>query len=156
GRAVLEPPYVDRRVYVAWNCALAVALLEADLRLDRPQLRERALQLLESVFTRYAAPEGGLLHTDGVGGQLGDQVWGLLAAVRAGWEERARALDRVRRPPIKVTTMNRELARSALAADPYASVELGGDQRAVVCVGTVCLAPVATPEAVVDAVATRV
>jgi uncharacterized protein YyaL (SSP411 family) len=235
GRAELEPPYVDRRVYVAWNCALAVALLEADLRLDRPQLRERALQLLESVFTRYAAPEGGLLHTDGVGGQLGDQVWGLLAAVRAGWEERgrallghleerygdaelggyfdhagddrlgrlgdrlkplaenslaaialhelgetakatealqsiaslprqyglmaavfARALDRVRRPPIKVTTMNRELARSALAADPYASVELGGDQRAVVCVGTVCLAPVATPEAVVDAVATRV
>src|SRR3989454_2086651 len=65
GRAELEPPYVDRRVYVAWNCALAVALLEADLRLDRPQLRERALQLLESVFTRYAAPEGGLLHTDG-------------------------------------------------------------------------------------------
>jgi uncharacterized protein len=235
GRSELEPPYVDRRVYVAWNCALAVAFLEADLRLDRPQLRKRALQLLESVFTRYAAPEGGLLHTDGVGGQLGDQVWGMLAAVRAGWEERARALlghleerygdaelggyfdhagddrlgrlgdrlkplaensvaaialhelgetakatealqsiaslprqyglmaavfaralDRVRRPPIKVTTMNRELARAALAADPYASVELSGDQRAVVCVGTVCLAPVTTPEAVVDAVATRV
>jgi uncharacterized protein YyaL (SSP411 family) len=235
GRAQLEPPYVDRRVYVAWNCALAVAFLEADLRLDRPQLRERALRLLESVFTRYAAPEGGLLHTDGVGGQLADQVWGLLAAVRAGWEERARtllghleerygdaelggyfdhagedelgrlsdrlkplaenslaavalhelgeteraagalqsiaslprqyglmaavfarALDRVRRPPIKITTLNRELARAALAAQPYAALELGGDERAVVCLGTVCLAPVATPEAVVDAVATRV
>jgi uncharacterized protein YyaL (SSP411 family) len=235
GRAQLEPPYVDRRVYVAWNCALACAFLEADLRLGRPQLREHALELLESVFTRYSAPEGGLLHTDGVGGQLADQVWGMLAAVRAGWEERARALlrhleerygdpelggyfdhagedqlgrlgdrlkplaensvaaialhelgeaekaegalqsiaslprqyglmaavfaralDRVRRPPIKVTTTNRELARAALAAHPYASVELGGDQRAVVCVGTVCLAPVATPEAVVNAVATRV
>src|SRR5205823_10274657 len=36
GRAGLTPPYVDRRVYVAWNCALAVAYLEADLRLERP------------------------------------------------------------------------------------------------------------------------
>src|SRR5207302_2641111 len=48
GRAGLTPPYVDRRVYVSWNCALAVAYLEADLRLDRPQLRERALPLRES------------------------------------------------------------------------------------------------------------
>ena len=234
GRRQLEPPYVDRRVYVSWNCALAAAYLEADLRLDRPRLREEALQLLEAVFARYASPGGGLLHTDGVGGQLADQVWGLLAAVRAGWTERAgelvahleaaysdpelggyfdhaggdqlgrlgdrlkplaensiaaialhelgeaerarlaleavaalprqygimaavfaRALDRVRREPVKVTTTNRELARAALAANPYAQVELGGDQRAVVCAGTVCLAPVTTPEAVAQAVAGR-
>jgi uncharacterized protein YyaL (SSP411 family) len=234
GRRHLEPPYVDRRVYVSWNCALAAAYLEADLRLDRPRLREEALQLLEAVFARYASPGGGLLHTDGVGGQLADQVWGLLAAVRAGWTERAgelvahleaaysdpelggyfdhaggdqlgrlgdrlkplaensiaaialhelgeaerarlaleavaalprqygimaavfaRALDRVRREPVKVTTTNRELARAALAANPYAQVELGGDQRAVVCAGTVCLAPVTTPEAVAQAVAGR-
>ena len=235
GRSELEAPYVDRRVYVAWNCALAVAFLEADLRLGRPRLRERALQLLESVFERYSTPEGGLLHTDGVGGQLGDQVWGLLAAVRAGWSDRAgrllqqleerygdpglggyfdhaggdtlgrleqrlkplaensvaaialhelgeseraekalasvaglprqyglmaaifaRALDRLRRPLIKVTTANRELARAALAAFPYVATELAGDDRAVVCVGTVCLAPVSTPEAVAEAVAARV
>src|SRR5207244_2444516 len=33
GRAQLAAPYVDRRVYVAWNCALAVAFLETDQRL---------------------------------------------------------------------------------------------------------------------------
>jgi uncharacterized protein YyaL (SSP411 family) len=235
GRRELDPPYVDRRVYVGWNCALAVALLEADVRLGRPHLRGHALQLLESVFERYSAPGGGLLHTDGVGGQLGDQVWALLAAVRAGWEDRARALvahleerygdsehggyfdhaggdelgrldqrlkplaenstaaialhelgdterarralesvaslprqyglmaatfaralDRVRRPLIKVTTRNRELAAAALAAHPYATVELSGDDRAVVCVGTLCLAPATTPEAVAEAVTSRV
>jgi uncharacterized protein YyaL (SSP411 family) len=235
GRDQLEAPYVDRRVYVGWNCALAAAFLEADVRLGRPQLRERALQLLESVFQRYSAPEGGLLHTDGSGGQLADQVWGLLAAVRAGWDRRARellqhleerfgdaelggyfdhaggdqlgrlgerlkplaensvaavalhemgetdrarralesvaslprqyglmaavfarALDRVRRPLVKVTTTNRELAAAALAAHPYTVVELAGDERAIVCVGTVCLAPATTPEAVADAVTSRV
>jgi uncharacterized protein YyaL (SSP411 family) len=235
GRSQLQAPYVDRRVYVAWNCALAIAFLEADLRLGRPRLREQALQLLESVFERYSAPDGGLLHTDGVGGQLADQVWGLLAAVRAGWNGRARdlvrhledrygdaelggyfdhaggdrlgrlgerlkplgensvaaiafhelgeteraeralesvaalprryglmaaafarALDRVRRPLIKVTTTNRELAGAALGAFPYAAVELAGDERAVVCVGTLCLAPVHAPEAVAEAVSSRV
>jgi uncharacterized protein len=235
GRAQLAAPYVDRRAYVAWNCALAVAFLETDLRLGRPRLREQALQILETVFERYSAPDGGLLHTDGAGGQLGDQVWGLLASVRAGWSERAqqllnhleegygdpelggyfdhaggdqlgrlgerlkplaensiaaialhelgetdrarralesvaslprqyglmaavfaRALDRVRRPPIKVTTLDGELARAALTAHPYATVEVAGDERAIVCVGTVCLAPVTTPDAVAEAVTSRV
>jgi uncharacterized protein YyaL (SSP411 family) len=235
GRAKLTVPYVDRRVYVAWNCALAVAFLDAHLRLGRPGLREQALQLLESVFDRYSAPGGGLLHTSGVGGQLADQVWALLAAVRAGWEDRARglvahieerygdpelggyfdhaggdelgrlgdrlkplaensmaaialhelgetdlargtlesvaslprqyglmaavfarALDRVRRPLIKVTTLERELAAAALAAYPYAAVEIAGDERAVVCIGTLCLAPATTPEAVAEAVTSRV
>jgi uncharacterized protein len=231
GRRALTPPYVDRRVYVAWNCALAVAYLEADVRLGRPRLREQALQLLETVFERYSAPEGGLLHTDGVGGQLSDQVWGLLAAVRAGWSDRARALldhldatygdsdlggyfdhaggdglgrlgdrlkplaensiaaialhelgegqralralesvaalprqyglmaavfaralDRLRRPLVKVTTLDHDLARTALAANPYALIERAGDQRAIVCVGTACMAPATRPEAVVEAV----
>jgi uncharacterized protein YyaL (SSP411 family) len=221
---------------------LAVAYLEADARLGRPNLREAAARLLERLIKSGLTPVGGMLHAEGVAGQLGDQVWALLAAVRAfqaglgeswrttaeklaahleaayadaelggyfdhagedelgrlsdrlkplaenslaavalhelGETERAagalqsiaslprqyglmaavfaRALDRVRRPPIKITTLNRELARAALAAQPYAALELGGDERAVVCLGTVCLAPVATPEAVVDAVATRV
>jgi uncharacterized protein YyaL (SSP411 family) len=68
----------------------------------------------------------------------------------------ARALDRVRRPLVKVTTTNRELAAAALAAHPYTVVELAGDERAIVCVGTVCLAPATTPEAVADAVTSRV
>jgi uncharacterized protein YyaL (SSP411 family) len=68
----------------------------------------------------------------------------------------ARALDRVLKEPVKVTTLNRELARAALATHPYALVELGGDERAVICVGTTCLPPAATAEAVVDALAARV
>jgi uncharacterized protein YyaL (SSP411 family) len=232
GRASLVAPYVDRRAYVAWNCALAVAYLEADLRLGRPLLRERAGQLLEAVFARYAASGGGLLHTDGVGGQLADQAWGLLAAVRMGWDERARelvehlegsyadpelggyfdraeggelgrltdrlkplhenalaaialhelgdterarralesvaslprqygiiaavfarALDRVRRDPVKVTSLNREATRAAALAYPYVLVEDGGDERAVVCVGTTCLPPMGTPDEVARALA---
>jgi uncharacterized protein YyaL (SSP411 family) len=235
GRAQLTPPYVDRRVYVAWNAALAVAYLEADLRLERPQLRERAVQLLDALFTRYRSPDGGLLHTDGVGGQLSDQVWGLLAAVRMGWTERAhelarhleegygdpelggyfdrtggdelgrlterikplsensiaaialhelgeterarralesvaslprqygimaavfaRALDRVRREPVKVTSRRRDSTRAAALTYPYAVVEDGGDERAVICIGTTCLQPLATPEDVVDALNARI
>jgi uncharacterized protein YyaL (SSP411 family) len=229
GRSELTPPYVDRRVYVAWNCALAVAYLEADLRLERPQLRERAVHVLEAVFDRYRGTQGGLLHTEGVGGQLSDQVWGLLAAVRMGWTGRARelaehleeshgdpelggyfdragddqlgrlterikplsensiaaiafhelgeterarrtleavaslprqygimaavfarALDRVRREPVKVTSTRRDSTRAAALTYPYTVVEEGGDERAVICIGTTCLQPLATPEDVVD------
>jgi uncharacterized protein YyaL (SSP411 family) len=235
GRSELTPPYVDRRVYVAWNCALAVAYLEADLRLERPQLRERAVHVLEAVFDRYRGTHGGLLHTEGVGGQLSDQVWGLLAAVRMGWTGRARelaehleeshgdpelggyfdragddqlgrlterikplsensiaaiafhelgeterarrtleavaslprqygimaavfarALDRVRREPVKVTSTRRDSTRAAALTYPYAVVEDDGDERAVICIGTTCLQPVATPEDVVDALNARI
>ena len=227
-------PYVDRRVYTAWNAALAVAY------------GERAEKLLDALFEHaYRAGEG-MTHTAGVGGQLGDQVWSMLAAVRAyqhGFGERwlgiaqdlaehtetkygdpnlggyldhtgaeelgrlgepvkplaenavaamalieldtlvadpdssyrdrarralesvaslprqygllaavfARALDRLPHA-IKVTTTNAELSRAALAANPYAVIDPSGDQRAVICVGTICLAPVSTPNAVKDAI----
>jgi uncharacterized protein YyaL (SSP411 family) len=232
GRAELQPPFVDRRIYTAWNCALAVAYLEADLRLGRPHLRERALQALEALWERTAVPAGGLEHTPGVRGQLGDQVWGLLAAVRAGWPERARqlaehleqaygdpelggyfdhagagglgrlaeplkplqensvaaialcelgevdrarralesvaslprqyglmaavfarALDRVLREPVKVSSTDPDLLRAAALAYPYAVTERGGDERAVVCIGTACLQPVATAAEVERALA---
>jgi uncharacterized protein len=234
GRAGLESPYVDRRVYSNWNAMLAVAYLEADARLGRPTLREEAQTLLERLFTDTIAPAGGMLHSAGVGGQLGDQVWALLAAVRAfqgglgeswlgtaqrlaahlekvyadaelggyfdhaaeqalgrledrlkpigenavaalalfelgallggdhlehgrralesvaalparyglmaaGW---ARAYDRYLDEPVKVTTGSAELARAALRFNPYAVIEPSNDQRAVVCLGTLCLAPV--------------
>ncbi len=235
-------PYVDRRVYTSWNAALGITYLDAAVRRDRPQLHDRAAKLLDRLFRdRYTSGEG-LLHTDGAGGQLGDQVWGLWAAVRAyqsglgdrwltiavdlasGLEQRytdsgrggyfdhaggdelgrlgdhitplvensvaaialveldvligeadmpylgrarrilesvaglprqyglmaavfARALDRQRRP-IKVSTGNPELARAAALAHPYAVIDPKGDKRAVVCVGTICLAPVSTPAAV--------
>jgi uncharacterized protein YyaL (SSP411 family) len=237
-------PYVDRRVYTSWNAALGVAYLEAAVLRDRPQLHENAAKLLDRLFRdRYRAGEG-LMHTEGAGGQLGDQVWGLLAAVRAGqsglgdkwlpiavdlakhledtYADRelggyfdhageqlgrlgdpikplgensvaaialaeldiltglpempyakqarralesvaalprqyglmaaafARALDRQRRP-IKVSTANPELARAARLAHPYTVIDPDGDKRAVVCIGTICLAPVSTPAALSEA-----
>jgi uncharacterized protein YyaL (SSP411 family) len=35
---------------------------------------------------------------------------------------------------------------------PYAVIEPTGDDRAVVCSGTICLAPVSRPDAVKDAI----
>jgi uncharacterized protein YyaL (SSP411 family) len=70
--------------------------------------------------------------------------YGLMAAAFA------RALDRTHHA-IKVTTRNRELARAAILAHPYTVIDPNGDQRAVVCVGTICLAPVSTLQEVVEA-----
>ncbi|MBO0746309.1 MAG: thioredoxin domain-containing protein, partial [Candidatus Dormibacteraeota bacterium] len=105
GRAGREAPTVDRRVYVSWNAQLALAFLEADSRLDRPDLAGRAEHLLTSLFDRYwsGSPESGgsLAHADGVPGQLADQAAGLRAATAAWgagfgdrWRDRAGALVR--------------------------------------------------------------
>src|SRR3989441_10574650 len=69
-------PYVDRRVYTSWNAALVVAYLEAEKR-------EVAAKLLDSLFKRAYRRGEGMTHAEGAGGQLGDQAWSLLAAVRA-------------------------------------------------------------------------
>ena len=78
--------------------------------------------------------------------------YGLMAAVFA------RALDRLRQP-IKVSTGNSELARAAVLAHPYAVIDPNGDKRAVVCVGTICFAPVSSAtevgEALQEAAKTR-
>src|SRR6202162_1340105 len=82
-RGPANAPFVDRRVYTSWNAALAIAYLDAAVRRDRPKLQEHAAKMLERLFRdRYKAGEG-LTHTDSARGQLGDQVWGLWAAVRA-------------------------------------------------------------------------
>jgi hypothetical protein len=67
---------------------------------------------------------------------------GTLAAVFA------RALDRLGRPPVKVETGDAALARTALAANPYAVVVLTDRPDAVVCVGTTCFAPTREPSEV--------
>jgi uncharacterized protein len=240
-----QAPYVDRRVYTAWNASLGIAYLDASLRCDRAVLRKHADKLLDRLFRDAYKKGAGLIHAEGAGGQLGDQVWGLWAAVRAhqaglggqwlaaaadiaqhledvyadpelgGYFDRAggdqlgrlgdrikplgensvaamalveldvlsgdpdmpylararrtlesvaglprqyglmaavfaRALDRVRQP-IKVSTRNTELARAAVLAHPYVVIDPSGDDRAVVCVGTICLAPVSTTTAVGEA-----
>jgi len=246
GRAAEQAPYIDRRVYAAWNAALAVAYLDAARRHALPDLRTHAARALERLFAERYTRDDGLVHSDGIGGQLGDQVWGLLAAVRAyesglgdrwlamagelaghledryadknlgGYFDRsggdelgrladpvkplgensvaaialieldtllgdpeqvhlgrarraleavaslprqyglmaavfARALDRLR-PPVKVTTGNEELARAAMLTHPYAVIEPSSEDRAVVCVGTICLAPVNSPAAVAESI----
>jgi len=118
----------DRIKPLAENSVAAMALIELDVLVGDPSspYRERARRALESVA---ALPRS----------------YGLIAAAFA------RALDRLPHA-LKVTTKNPELARAARAAHPYAVVDPDGDQRAVVCVGTICLAPVSTPAAVKDAI----
>ncbi|MDQ2942443.1 MAG: DUF255 domain-containing protein [Candidatus Dormibacteraeota bacterium] len=113
---------------LAENSIAAIALVELDILTGDPvaPYRERARRTLESVA---ALP----------------RQYGLMAALFA------RALDRTHHA-IKVTTRNPELARAAALAHPYAVIEFGGDQRAVVCSGTICLAPVSTQEQVVEAI----
>jgi len=244
-RSATPAPFVDRRVYTAWNAALACAYIDTSLRLGRPQLRARAANLLDGLFSGAYRPGEGMAHSQGVGGQLADQVWSMWAAVKAGeaglgakWLDIARDLARhldqhyadaqrggyfdhaggdelgrlsdpvkplvensiaamalldldvltgepaapYRRlaraalesvaalPPryglmaavfaraadrlphaVKVTTRSAELARAAVLTHPYVVVDPNGDDRAVVCVGTICLAPVSTEAAVKQA-----
>ncbi len=109
------------------NSIGAMALVELDIVAGDPTTPylSRARRALESVA---ALP----------------RQYGLMAAVFA------RALDRTSYA-IKVTTSNPELARAAALAHPYSVIDPSGDKRAVVCVGTICLAPVSTASAVVEA-----
>jgi uncharacterized protein YyaL (SSP411 family) len=112
---------------LAENSITAIALIELNTVTGDPKAPylDQARRALESVA---ALP----------------RQYGLMAAIFA------RALDRTHHS-IKVTTRNRELARAAILAHPYTVIDPNGDQRAVVCVGTICLAPVSTPQEVVEA-----
>src|SRR2546423_14773359 len=59
------------QVYTAWNAALAVGY------------GEKSEKLLDALFKHAYRKGEGMLHSEGVGGQLGDQVWSMLAAARA-------------------------------------------------------------------------
>jgi len=110
------------------NSIAAMALVELNILagdLNAPYL-DRARRALESVA---ALP----------------RQYGLMAAVFA------RALDRTHHQ-VKVSTRNPVLARAAVLAHPYAVIDPTGDQRAVVCSGTICLAPVTTPELLAAAI----
>jgi uncharacterized protein YyaL (SSP411 family) len=118
----------DRIKPLAENSIAAMALVELDVLDGDPEqpYRARARSALESVA---ALP----------------RQYGLMAAVFA------RALDRLSNT-IKVSTGNEALARAAVLAHPYAVIDPNQDDRAVVCVGTICLAPVSTPAAVGEAI----
>ena len=110
------------------NSIAAIALIELDELIGDPErpYAVRARRTLESVAT--------LPHQ-----------YGLMAA------SFARALDRMEHG-IKVSTGNLELARAAVLAHPYVVIEPNSDDRAVVCAGTICLAPVSTPAAIGEAI----
>ena len=118
GRASAQAPFVDRRVYTSWNAALAVAYLGAGLP---------AGALLESLFDHAYRKGEGMIHAEDVGGQLADQVWSMLAAVRAyqhGAGDRWLALapfgtprPRQTRPPVRRRRPPRRRARRRVRRD---------------------------------------
>ncbi len=110
------------------NSIAAMALAEVDVLDGDPEqpYLARARRALESVASL-------------------PRQYGLMAAVFA------RALDRLGRV-VKVSTGNEALARAAVLAHPYAVIDHNDDDRAVVCVGTICLAPVSTPAALGEAI----
>jgi uncharacterized protein YyaL (SSP411 family) len=74
-------PYIDRTCYTSWNAMAASAYLEASWTLDRPQLRDAALQALEFVWQNCrdtaSSPAVMYRYHDGsphVPGLLGDQA----------------------------------------------------------------------------------
>src|SRR3989442_685387 len=73
-RAAAQAPYIDRRIYTSWNAAMAIAYLDAGMPADK---------LLDSLFKRAYRKGEGMIHAEGVGGQLADPVWSLWAALRA-------------------------------------------------------------------------
>jgi uncharacterized protein YyaL (SSP411 family) len=69
-RAQANPPFVDRRIYTAWNAALAISY------------GEKAGHLLDALFKHAYRRGQGMTHAEGIGDQLGDQVWSMWAALR--------------------------------------------------------------------------
>jgi uncharacterized protein YyaL (SSP411 family) len=91
GRAGLTEPFIDPTVYVDWNALAAKALLRAAPVLGRPELADRAVELLDHLHA--AARDGDamahFLHADGGVGDgaplLGDQA-GMAAAFLDAYE----------------------------------------------------------------------
>ena len=89
GRAEVPPPFVDPTVYVDWNAHAARALLRASTVLERPELADRAVLLLDRLWkdARRGDAVAHFVHTDGRVGDgaalLGDQTAVVAAALDA-------------------------------------------------------------------------
>jgi uncharacterized protein YyaL (SSP411 family) len=84
GRERAEEPYIDRTCYTSWNAMAISAYLEASWTLDRPDLRDTALGVLDFLWTnlrdtetgsmyRFLGPDAGAVPQ--VTGLLGDQAY---------------------------------------------------------------------------------
>src|SRR5260370_22867 len=132
-RARETAPYVDRRIYTSWTAALAISYLDAALPCDRPPPRDHPARLLKMRFPNPTPPAPRPPRDR------------LMAARFAAAPDRTPEV-------VKVRAGHAELARGAVLAHPYVVLDRNGDARAVVCVGTICLAPVATQAAIGDAI----
>jgi hypothetical protein len=144
-RAELPEPFVDPTVYVDWNALAARALLRAAPVLQRPELAERAVELLGSLWERgrREAPMAHYLTTSGEPGPgaplLVDQAtmasalldayevtaerrWLEGAQALAGWAGR-RTPARRRRPSARPPRRARRQRRASGAAIPRARRE---------------------------------
>ncbi len=110
GRAEMEEPYIDRRIYTAWTGAMTVAAFEAGSALEWPELTDWARRTVERIEGELVAEDGLVRHVlrpFAEGAEidadapllLGDQAWwlrALLAAYQATgdsrWRARAEAL----------------------------------------------------------------
>jgi len=86
-RERLPEPYVDPTCYTSWNALTASAYLEASWALERPELAERALRVLEFLWGRCRKAASGMLRFyDGrphLPGLLGDQAQTAIALLDA-------------------------------------------------------------------------
>jgi hypothetical protein len=79
GREHAEEPYIDRTCYTSWNAMAISAYLEASWTLDKPELKEIAVQALEFLWKKCRDPKRGMYRFYGGGaprilGLLGDQA----------------------------------------------------------------------------------
>jgi uncharacterized protein YyaL (SSP411 family) len=83
GRHDLTAPFIDPTVYVDWNARVAQALIRAAVVLERPELAQQAIALLDGLWdtahgrhgmVHYLTIEGGALVPGPVDGMLGDQA----------------------------------------------------------------------------------
>jgi uncharacterized protein YyaL (SSP411 family) len=114
-RLDVEPPPIDRTLYVDRNAMAVSALLEAGRTLEQAAARTAGLALAEFLWSRCRHADGSLGHYGGggggggrgdgmrmTGGFLADQAWMLAALLDASeamepssWLERARSLASV-------------------------------------------------------------
>jgi uncharacterized protein YyaL (SSP411 family) len=86
-RQSLPEPYIDPTCYTSWNALAASAYLEASWALERPELAERALRVLDFLWRRCRKAGAGLYRFhDGrphLPGLLGDQAQTAIAFLDA-------------------------------------------------------------------------
>ncbi len=87
GRRRSEPPSLDKTIYTNWNAMAIFSLLKASVILERPQIREQAMEILGFLMDQlYSEREGMYHYWDGtyhLPGFLSDQAYMIRALIAA-------------------------------------------------------------------------